>query len=484
MNFNVKVQRTVGLVCAAFMANNACAQWLTVAADAARTGRSTEIGPRSPNVLWRTSEFDNVFTEFAETPLIVGNVVVALRTPVIDSPDDGAAIIGLDIDTGRELWRTLIPQELAAPLQYLHAFLLGSDGVYVYVARSSTGTTFASGAGAKVWKIDANTGTLSDSGILNGHFPGETGVPSADGGLFLWKAGLRGSTLDAQNGRTLVRTMSPAVSVLSFEDDAGQGTAHPASFNGRFYCWTSNPMYPVLRSSTGRSFSPGVVREAPQAAPMLGSNGVIFANCPGHMMFALQDIGNAGLLTELWRVPSGSGPFSSGAVGLDNSVYFLDPDRRVIRVDGLTGATIAISLVSFPGADFDWHIALDAEGKVYFSDGGNNPSSVLPGSITCLSPDLQSVLWQEVVDRIGRGGVAVGPRGTVVVVNRGHQISAYRDVPRCAADFNHDGVRGENDIYSFLEAWFGGDSSADIDGVPGVGIEDVFAFIFAWFEGC
>ncbi len=54
----------------------------------------------------------------------------------------------------------------------------------------------------------------------------------------------------------------------------------------------------------------------------------------------------------------------------------------------------------------------------------------------------------------------------------------------CAADFN--GVNGVTvqDIFDFLTAWLGGNSSADFNGVNGVTVQDIFDFLTAWLAGC
>jgi len=66
----------------------------------------------------------------------------------------------------------------------------------------------------------------------------------------------------------------------------------------------------------------------------------------------------------------------------------------------------------------------------------------------------------------------------VVVLVRGCPI------PPCAADFDANGVREVTDIFAFLGVWFAGGSSADIDGIPGIGVPDIFAFLALWFAGC
>lgn len=66
--------------------------------------------------------------------------------------------------------------------------------------------------------------------------------------------------------------------------------------------------------------------------------------------------------------------------------------------------------------------------------------------------------------------------------------------PCCKADFNQSGVRGVEDIFSFLSVWFAGCAgpddagcqglSADIDASGTRDVNDIFAFLSLWFAGC
>jgi hypothetical protein len=55
--------------------------------------------------------------------------------------------------------------------------------------------------------------------------------------------------------------------------------------------------------------------------------------------------------------------------------------------------------------------------------------------------------------------------------------------PCCKADFNQSGAISVQDIFDFLNAWFAGSPTADIDG-GGLAVSDIFAFLNAWFAGC
>ncbi len=54
----------------------------------------------------------------------------------------------------------------------------------------------------------------------------------------------------------------------------------------------------------------------------------------------------------------------------------------------------------------------------------------------------------------------------------------------CPADFECNGSLNISDIFAYLNAWFAGSPSADVDGTPGLQVSDIFAFLNAWFAGC
>jgi hypothetical protein len=78
-------------------------------------------------------------------------------------------------------------------------------------------------------------------------------------------------------------------------------------------------------------------------------------------------------------------------------------------------------------------------------------------------------------------GVSGGAGGASVV-----DIGAYEfqgTSPHCAADFDNSGGLEVADIFAFLNAWFSGDPSADVNG-GGLSVQDVFDYLNLWFAGC
>lgn len=57
------------------------------------------------------------------------------------------------------------------------------------------------------------------------------------------------------------------------------------------------------------------------------------------------------------------------------------------------------------------------------------------------------------------------------------------DPSPCAADFNGDGGLDTQDLFDYLNAWFDGEASTDLNG-DGIDVQDVFSLLNAWFAGC
>ncbi len=54
----------------------------------------------------------------------------------------------------------------------------------------------------------------------------------------------------------------------------------------------------------------------------------------------------------------------------------------------------------------------------------------------------------------------------------------------CAGDFNCDGFVTVQDIFDFLNSWFGATSAADVNGSSGLSVQDIFDFLQYWFATC
>ncbi len=80
---------------------------------------------------------------------------------------------------------------------------------------------------------------------------------------------------------------------------------------------------------------------------------------------------------------------------------------------------------------------------------------------------------------------AAGSLGSQFVVASACNAPGVRVVPCCHADFDKDGGIGVQDIFAYLNAWFGGSPYAAVegDGVRTPDVQDVFTYLNLWFAG-
>jgi hypothetical protein len=71
---------------------------------------------------------------------------------------------------------------------------------------------------------------------------------------------------------------------------------------------------------------------------------------------------------------------------------------------------------------------------------------------------------------------------SALVFITGHNVAPTHLV-FCPADFNQIGGVTVQDIFDYLNAWFSGNASADING-GGLAVQDIFDFLNIWFSGC
>ncbi len=64
-----------------------------------------------------------------------------------------------------------------------------------------------------------------------------------------------------------------------------------------------------------------------------------------------------------------------------------------------------------------------------------------------------------------------------------YTVGAHLTVNGCIADFNNSGTISPQDIFDYLNAWFAGSASANINGGI-LSVQDIFDFLAAWFTGC
>lgn len=82
------------------------------------------------------------------------------------------------------------------------------------------------------------------------------------------------------------------------------------------------------------------------------------------------------------------------------------------------------------------------------------------------------------------GDVFAGGPFTIAGGNTAMYFAQCTFRPACASDFDCSGVLSVQDLFAFLDAWFGRDPRADFNGAGGLTQQDVLDYVAAWFVGC
>ncbi len=93
------------------------------------------------------------------------------------------------------------------------------------------------------------------------------------------------------------------------------------------------------------------------------------------------------------------------------------------------------------------------------------------------SVERVEVVWPRAGTLAQRTEVFTGP----FPVN---QVVTLSPRPVCLGDFNGSGSVSVADVFDYLNAWFEGSPSSDVDQTPGLTARDVMTFLDAWFSGC
>ncbi|MFO0855854.1 MAG: PQQ-binding-like beta-propeller repeat protein [Phycisphaerales bacterium] len=192
-----------------------------------------------------------------------------------------------------------------------------------------------------------------------------------------------------------------------------------------------------------------------QNTPLVAPNGDIFLsrtqnNTATDFVYAFQDTGAA--IVQKWSKPAAWSTESSLACGSDSSLYAFAPGNLLRRLSNQTGDTMAEAL-PIPADFFQPQIAVDAEGRVYVSNGAFSN-----GRLYCFSDSLE-LLWSKAVTNVNVGGPAIGDEsGILVMTGNGNQLFAMNHVPSGPVcndiDFNNDGSAFDpQDIEALLSVY-------------------------------
>lgn len=458
--------RFVCLITTAGLATPALSQdWCNAGGNAQRNGQTTEIGPTVPEILWDGGRTSII----AWQPVIEGRRVFMVRQAAFPPESDQSPVVAMDLDTGDELWFRDIP---ADPGDWTTSVLGVKDG-RVYATRAGNGSSVS----APIYALDAETGgTLWFS-------TEETTIGFYDGAVFA-----DDGDIIAADFRKIKR-FDAATGDLVWEADRScsvSGTCGGAIYDGKIY---------VIDSAAGghrvkrfdldsgafeveSELMPGFLI---QTTPMIGPDGTIYVqrtqnNPTVDFFYALDD--NGPDITIRWEVEAGWTTTSEFAVGNDGSVYAINRDYAIMKIDAATGDVIDSTLPLDGGASSP-RMAIDRDGNLFVSNG-----EFATGRFFSFDADLEK-RWSVPVRNINIGGPAIGPDGTLIVAGVGTDIRAFRGpLGDCRADFDGDGALTIFDFLAFQNAFDAGDMAADFDEDGTLTIFDFLAFQNEFDSGC
>jgi outer membrane protein assembly factor BamB len=450
----------------ALCATTAFGDWSNLGGNAGRNGLTAAVGPATPTLRWSGAPLSLI----SWTPLVEGNRVFNIRQSVAENPVVGpgdSILYAMDLATGEELWSYDFPWEAGDWTTILYGVKNGR----VYTGRADDGSIFTSA----IHCLDAATGKLLWISSCSDCAPGlYDGAVFAGDGDMLVAAGQWVRRIDSETGQLLwsaprlcsvTNSCGPTLVGNSiYIDETFQGgqriTRIDATTGARLY---SGPQVPGLVTQT---------------KPFAGSNGVIFypvftgGGPTVDRIYAFRDTGTAFQL--LWSRPCTTFQ-GEHAITNDGGVIFMNPQGRLEIRDQVTAALRFISTEVVAAAPLTLtmpHIAVDAQGKIFYGNGG------FPGKIYSFNPNL-TLRWSIDVPNLNQGGPVIADDGTMLVSGVGKDFRAYYDPPCVAADLNCDGVVDAQDIAALLVAW-GGSGAADLDGDGIVGASDLAILLGAW----
>jgi len=454
------------ILAAAGLSTTVIAQdWANAGGNAQRNGLTTEAGPATPDVLWDGGRPSVI----AWQPVIEGRRVFMVRQSAFPPETDRSPVVAMDLDTGDELWFQNIP---ADPDDWTTSVLGVKDG-RVFATRAGNGSSVS----APVYALDAATGDIlwfSTEETTIGFYDGA--VFADDGDLIA--ADFRTiKRFDAQTG-ALVWQADRSCSVSS--------TCGGAIYNGKVYVIDAVPGGHAVKRfdlETGAfeiesEVMPGFTI---QTTPMIGPDGTIYVqrvqnNPTVDFFYALDDNGSD--ITIRWDVEAGWTTTSEFTVGPDGSVFAIDRDYAIMRIDPVTGDVLDRT-VPLDGGAGGARMASDRDGNLYVING-----EFATGRVFSFDTDLEE-RWSVDVRNVNIGGPAIGPDGTLVIAGVGSDIRAFRaPVADCRADFDGDGELTIFDFLAFQNAFDAGDLAADFDEDGSLTIFDFLAFQNAFDAGC
>jgi hypothetical protein len=411
---------TFAVVAAVLTIPVAAGDWTNNGGTPRRDGLSSETGPDAATILWSGGRPSII----AWNPAIEGSRVFLVRQtgfPPGGEPN-GSPVVAQDLDTGAELWAKNVPFQT----NDWTTWIAGVNQGKVYASRSGNGASVSQ----ILYALDAATGNVvwTSQGLVDaGPYDGVVFAPNGDliVGDFnqLWRIRASDGTTAWVSSR--VCSVSSSCGGCVYGSAVYVADAVPGGHAIKRY---------DLATGAFQYQGPTMPGFTLQNTPMVGRDGTIYLsrtqnNVATDFFYAFADDGAQ--ITEKWHVPAAWSTESEFAIGPDGTVYHLAPGSVIDRLDPATGATMDTSMPITGTGSSQPHLAIDALGNVYASNGNFSD-----GTLYAFRADL-SFRWSVPVTNINIGGPAIGRDGTLVVAGVGTDVRAYR-TPRfptlCAGD--------------------------------------------------
>ncbi len=452
------------MTCSLVMADD----WTNLGGNAGANGLSSEVGPDTAVQLW--SQGPSSIISWA--PFLEGDRVFNVRqnnfVPT-NTPND-APIVAYDRNTGAELWRYNIPYVSGDWTPWI----AGVKNGRVYASRSGNGASVSQ----VLYCIDAATGVkiwTSVDKTAAGAYDGAVFASNGDPIIFDFTTVYR---INAVDGTTVWKT--PRVGSVS-------GDCGGALFGNAIYiadAVVGGHSIKHIDATSGAILyqSPVMPGFTLQNTPFVGPDGTVYLartqNNPSvDFFYAFQDTGSA--LVQKWAQPAAPSYASTFAADM-TSVFMVAPDLSVEHRSATDGALIDSS--SPISADFlQPHMALDAGGKLYYSNGAFSD-----GTLICFNPDLTEN-WSIPFPSANQGGPALGTGGTLVIATTS-TVQAYQTAPAgCLGDLNGDRIVDLTDL-TILLAHYGmqgaGAGDGDLNGDTVVDLTDLALQLTVYGQVC
>lgn len=452
------------------MESGASVGWSNLGGNAQRNGRSAGDAPTEATLLWsNTTDFSII----AWHPVTLEGRVFAIRESGFPGTNANDALVAYDLESGAELWRTVVPYGGNPALEWIAHVMGASDG-RVYAGRGGSGRE------TPVYAFDAATGNpVWTSELLTSASPQETVAFAPDGDLIVGDS-LIVSRLESSDGSTIWSV--PRLCAVSGNCAAALG-ADGVFIDEPFPGFQQVVVKLDLETGARLYASTPMPGLTVQNAPFVSADGQTVylartqSNIATDFLFAFEDTGSA--LVERWHRPMRWTTSHEHGLASDGSIYTFLPGNEFVRLDAQSGEVTASAGVLAPiDSSLSPRTAVAADGTVYVSNGwAGTPAA--NGRIWAFSPDLSAEHFVLTLDRQNSGGPSIGRDGTLVVADR-VGVRAYRSASaRCVADLDRNDTVNGADLALVLGAW-GGSGAADLSGNGSVDGADIAIVLGNW----